>query len=135
SKSFFGHAGGMRRADFGGRLLRWSNLTVDRGRSVAGSSRLKRMIGIQHSREVWSDMRVVCALLVLLVFAPIDQGLARNFKISHQWPAETDARDRAARIFAREVEKRIPGVSIQVYPQLSLKMKAEEQFEALQAGT
>jgi TRAP-type C4-dicarboxylate transport system substrate-binding protein len=80
-------------------------------------------------------MRVVWSLLVLLVFAPIDQGLARDFKISHQWPAETDARDRAARIFAREVEKRIPGVSIQVYPQLSLKMKAEEQFEALQAGT
>jgi len=38
-------------------------------------------------------MRVVWSLLVLLVFAPIDQGLARDFKISHQWPAETDARD------------------------------------------
>ncbi len=71
----------------------------------------------------------------MLVFAPIDQGLARDFKISHQWPAETDACDRAARIFAREVEKRISSVSIQVYPQLSLKMKAEEQFKALQAGT
>ncbi len=105
------------------------------GRRIVTFEEDDRLAGVQHSREVWSDMRVVCALLVLLVFAPIDQGLARDFKISHQWPAETDARDRAARIFAREVEKRIPGVSIQVYPQLSLKMKAEEQFEALQAGT
>jgi len=79
-------------------------------------------------------MRIVCALLTLLVFAPVDQGFAREFKISHQWPAEIDARDRAARIFAKEVQARVPGVSFQIYPELALKMKAEEQFDALRSG-
>jgi TRAP-type C4-dicarboxylate transport system substrate-binding protein len=59
---------------------------------------------------------------------------SREFRISHQWPAEIDARDRAARIFAQEVEARVPGISFKIFPQLSLNMRAEEQFDALQSG-
>ena len=69
--------------------------------------------------------------LVMLIANPVS---ARELKISHQWPGGTDARDRAARLFAQEVKQRAPTVSIQVHPQLSLKIGAEEQFEALQTG-
>jgi TRAP-type transport system periplasmic protein len=79
-------------------------------------------------------MRIAWAVLALGLLATFDPVAAREFKISHQWPAEADARDRAARIFVKEVLARVPGASFQIFPQLSLKMKAEEQFEALQSG-
>jgi TRAP-type transport system periplasmic protein len=79
-------------------------------------------------------MRVTCALLAFYLLAPLDPALAREFKISHQWPAQIDARDRAVRIFVNEVQSRITGISFRIYPQLSLKMTAEEQFGALQSG-
>ena len=80
-------------------------------------------------------MRSASALLTLCLLALPDCVLAKEFKISHQWPAEVDARDRAVRIFAREAQSRLPGVSFQIHPQLSLKMKAEEQFDALRSAT
>jgi len=73
-------------------------------------------------------------VLALLAAAHPQLASAREFRISHQWPAERDARDRAARVFAREVAARLPGSSFQIYPELALKMKAEDQFEALQSG-
>ena len=79
-------------------------------------------------------MRVTCALLAFYLLAPLDPALAREFKISHQWPAQIDARDRAVRIFVKEVQSRISGMSFQIFPQLSLKMTAEEQFGAMQSG-
>ena len=74
------------------------------------------------------------ALLTWLLLASFDPLLARELKISHQWPTEIDARDRAARLFVREVQSRIPGITFQIYPELALKMKAEEQFDALRSG-
>jgi TRAP-type transport system periplasmic protein len=78
-------------------------------------------------------MRLASILLalVMLIANPVS---ARELKISHQWPGGTDARDRAARLFAQEVQQRAPSVSIQVHPQLALKIGAEEQFDALQSG-
>ncbi len=73
-------------------------------------------------------------LIALLICACPQQTTAREFKVSHQWPAERDARDQAVRVFAREVQARLPGSSFKIYPDLSLHMKAEEQFEALQSG-
>jgi TRAP-type transport system periplasmic protein len=73
-------------------------------------------------------------LIALLTFACPQQTSAREFKVSHQWPAERDARDQAVRVFAREVQARLPGASFKIYPDLSLQIKAEEQFEALQSG-
>jgi TRAP-type transport system periplasmic protein len=77
-------------------------------------------------------MRVLLVALLTLVSA--QQVSAREIRISHQWPAERDARDRAARIFAAEVTKRVPSISFTIYPNLSLNLKAEAQFDALQSG-
>ena len=79
-------------------------------------------------------MRILFVLFATLLMLSPEPALAREFKISHQWPAEIDARDRAARIFVREVQSRLPGISFQIHPQLSLKMKAEQQFDALQSA-
>jgi len=79
-------------------------------------------------------VRIAAAVIALLLaFAP-NAVLAKEFRISHQWAAEVDARDRAARVFVSEVMSRLPGASFQIYPQLTLKLKAEQQFDALQAG-
>jgi TRAP-type transport system periplasmic protein len=96
------------------------------------------MVKIGCGLEMW-NMRVGGAPWAFLLLAPLllasfDPTLAREFKISHQWPAKLDARDRAVRIFVDEVKSRLPGMSFQIYPQLSLKLKAEEQFAALQSG-
>jgi TRAP-type transport system periplasmic protein len=73
-------------------------------------------------------------LLAVLTLVLAQQVSAREIRISHQWPAERDARDRAVRIFAGEVTKRAPGISFVIYPNLSLNLKAEAQFDALQTG-
>jgi TRAP-type C4-dicarboxylate transport system substrate-binding protein len=80
-------------------------------------------------------MRLVSALFAAAVALMVDPATARDLKLSHQWPADTDARDRAARLFAQEVQLRAPGISVRIYPQLSLKIGAEEQFDALQSGS
>jgi len=88
----------------------------------------------QGPREREWVMRVAAALLALLAVVAPKCALAKEFKISHQWVAEVDARDRAARIFVSEVQSRLPEMSFQIYPQLALKLKAEQQFDALQSA-
>jgi TRAP-type C4-dicarboxylate transport system substrate-binding protein len=78
--------------------------------------------------------RMRALFLALLTLASAQQVTAREFKISHQWPAERDARDRAVRVFAAEVTRRIPDSSFKIFPDLSWKIKAEEQFDAMQSG-
>jgi TRAP-type transport system periplasmic protein len=70
---------------------------------------------------------------ILLTLCP-SPTWAKDLAISHQWVALLDARDRAARVFVQEVEARLPNVRFQIHPQLALKIKAEDQFEALQTG-
>jgi TRAP-type transport system periplasmic protein len=79
-------------------------------------------------------MRIGAALFALLTALSLTSVSAKEFNISHQWPAEVDARDRAARVFVREVEARLAGISFRIHPQLALKMKAEQQFDALQSA-
>jgi len=74
-------------------------------------------------------------LLVLSTSLWPTASSARDISISHQWAATVDARDRAARVFVQEVEARLPEMRFQIHPQLALKIKAEEQFDALQSGT
>jgi TRAP-type C4-dicarboxylate transport system substrate-binding protein len=74
------------------------------------------------------------ALLAVALLVSSEEGFAREFKISHQWPGETDARDRAARIFIQEAQSRVPEISFQIHPRLSLNVGAVEQFDALQSG-
>jgi TRAP-type C4-dicarboxylate transport system substrate-binding protein len=80
-------------------------------------------------------MRHAWVVLTVLVLASLDPVVARELRISHQWPAEIDARDRAARVFVREVQSRIPSITFQIHPLLTLNMKAEQQFDALQSGS
>ena len=80
-------------------------------------------------------MRVLAPLLVAMSLFLCASGVfARELKISHQWPEGTDARDRAARIFAQEVQARAPEITFRIYPKLALKIEAAKQFEALQSG-
>lgn len=77
-------------------------------------------------------LALLCAAVGLCLGADISQ--ARELKISHQWPDGTDARDRAARVFAKEAELRSPDVKVRIYARLSLNIPAEKQFDALQSG-
>jgi len=71
-------------------------------------------------------MRIAFAVLVMCLLTLPGETLAKELKISHQWPAETDARDRATRIFIQEVQSRAAGLSFRIHPQLNLK--AEEHM-------
>lgn len=59
---------------------------------------------------------------------------AAKIRISHQWSAQTDARDRAARIFAAEVQKRAPSVAVTVHPRSELGIGPLEQYDAMVDG-
>ncbi|KAB2849589.1 MAG: hypothetical protein F9K44_07525 [Hyphomicrobiaceae bacterium] len=72
--------------------------------------------------------------MAIVVFPPVAGAQVREFRISHQWEANVDARDRAARVFAAEVEKRVPGVKVTVHAKSSLGVKPVEQYEALLEG-
>ena len=56
-------------------------------------------------------------------------------KISHQWKANVDGRDRAARVFVKEVTKADPKLKFRIYPARSLGIKPVAQLDALQNGT
>jgi TRAP-type C4-dicarboxylate transport system substrate-binding protein len=60
---------------------------------------------------------------------------AMEIKISHQWKANTDGRDLAARLFVKEVEKADPSIKFRIYPSQSLGIKPVAQLDALQNGT
>ena len=79
-------------------------------------------------------MRILSALLVACLLSAFDTAAATELTISHQFPAETDNRDRAARLFVKEVQARVPNMAFVIHPMLSLKLKAEEQFAAVGDG-
>lgn len=60
---------------------------------------------------------------------------AQEIKISHQWKANTDARDVATRKFVEEVNKKDPSLKFRIYPGSSLNIKPVAQLDALQSGT
>lgn len=60
---------------------------------------------------------------------------AQEIRISHQFKANSDGRDRAARVFVDEVRKRDPNIKFRIYPGSSLGIKPVAQFDALQNGT
>lgn len=83
-------------------------------------------------------MKLVARLLAVSALAvattvPVVQ--AQEIKISHQFRANVDGRDRAARLFVDEVTKRDPGIKFRVYPGQSLGIKPVAQLDALQNGT
>src|SRR5262249_54601977 len=77
------------------------------------------------------SLHAVSALLVIIHLAPTP-SVAQEIRISHQWAEHTDARDRAAGVFVREVEKRTRELTPRVYPNSSLNIKPNNLLEALQ---
>lgn len=72
--------------------------------------------------------------LVLAGFAAA-AATAQEIKISHQWKANADGRDLAARVFVKEVNARDPKIQFRIYPAQSLGIKPVAQLDALQNGT
>jgi TRAP-type C4-dicarboxylate transport system substrate-binding protein len=60
---------------------------------------------------------------------------AQEIKISHQFKANADGRDLAARVFVKEVNARDPNLKFRIYPAQSLGIKPVAQLDALQNGT
>src|SRR5262245_53351048 len=60
--------------------------------------------------------------------------LAQEMRISHQWAEGTDARDRAASIFAQEAALRAPDLKFRIHPNSSLNIKPGDVLGALQEG-
>ncbi|HEY8141440.1 MAG TPA: TRAP transporter substrate-binding protein DctP [Kofleriaceae bacterium] len=60
---------------------------------------------------------------------------AQEIKISHQFKANTDGRDKATRVFVEAVNKKDPNLKFRIYPGSSLNIKPAAQLDALQAGT
>ncbi|MFM1859803.1 MAG: hypothetical protein RL133_1303 [Pseudomonadota bacterium] len=75
------------------------------------------------------------ALAVTAAFMIPQAASAMEIKISHQWKANVDGRDRAARLFVREVEKADPSFKFRIYPAQSLGIKPVAQLDAIQNGT
>lgn len=78
--------------------------------------------------------RLLVGVLLLGAACLSQQAVAREFRISHQWAADIDARDRAARVFVAEVQKRVPGITFSIHPRSALGIKPADQFDALAEG-
>jgi TRAP-type transport system periplasmic protein len=75
----------------------------------------------------------IASLVFMLVMAPASQAaLGQEIRIAHQWAEAVDGRDRAAQIFAQEVEVRFPGLKVRVTP--GSPLKPAEVLAALQTG-
>jgi TRAP-type transport system periplasmic protein len=83
---------------------------------------------------------VLCSCVMLGTFAFINisaygaSARSQELKISHQFTANVDSRDRAARVFVDELQKRAPHLAISIHPELSLKIPATEQLNAMLRG-
>ncbi len=83
-------------------------------------------------------LALVAARPALAQFPPAPTGGVRVFRLTHQFPGGTaeqgDQRDRIARRFAQELEKRTGGVlRVEIFP-ASKMMKPAEEPAALQKG-
>jgi TRAP-type C4-dicarboxylate transport system substrate-binding protein len=78
---------------------------------------------------------VLAGLFALLMSAAApEHAVAQELRISHQFHPVTDARGRAARVFAEELLLRAPELKVSVHPQLELGMSRDEQLDQLQSG-
>ena len=78
----------------------------------------------------WRTIAAFVAACALVSYAS-----AQEIKISHQFKANTDARDRATRVFVEEVNKVDPSLKFRIFPGSSLNIKPLAQLDALQAGS
>jgi TRAP-type C4-dicarboxylate transport system substrate-binding protein len=80
--------------------------------------------------RIWKVAASCAAALAL-----VSPAIAQEIKISHQFKANTDARDKATRVFVEEVNKKDPGLKFRIFPGSSLNIKPVAQLDALQAGS
>ncbi len=78
----------------------------------------------------WRTIAAFVAACALVSYAS-----AQEIKISHQFKANTDARDRATRVFVEEVNKVDQSLKFRIFPGSSLNIKPLAQLDALQAGS
>jgi TRAP-type C4-dicarboxylate transport system substrate-binding protein len=79
-------------------------------------------------------MHRLSAVFAVFVLAAAP-AVAQEIKISHQFKANTDGRDRATRLFVEEVNKRDPSLKFRIYPSQSLGIKPAAQLDAMQNGS
>ena len=75
------------------------------------------------------------AAALVASFALVTSASAQEIKISHQFKANTDARDKATRVFVEEVNKADPNLKFRIFPGSSLNIKPLAQLDALQGGS
>jgi len=82
-------------------------------------------------------LRIGAAMAVALAFAfgASAAANAQEIKISHQFKANADGRDLAARVFVEEVTRQDKNIKFRISPSSSLGIKPVAQFDALQNGT
>jgi TRAP-type C4-dicarboxylate transport system substrate-binding protein len=77
--------------------------------------------------------RIFVATIALAICAQGAQA-EQIIRISHQWAAQKDIRDRAVRLFAEEIRKQDKGFQFRFFPSNSLISDPHQQFEELQRG-
>ena len=77
---------------------------------------------------------ICCLVLVASSLPDLGMAFAQEIKISHQWAEGIDGRDRAARVFAQEVESRAKGLKLRVFPKSSLNIKPGDVLDALRSN-
>lgn len=78
---------------------------------------------------------VLIAALLAAALPTAVEAQQTEIRISHQWRQNTDARDRAARVFAEEASKLEPSLKFRIYPNRSLISDPIAQFDALTNGS
>jgi TRAP-type transport system periplasmic protein len=61
-------------------------------------------------------------------------GAEQEFRITHEFAANLDSRDRATRVFIAEAVKRAPHLKFALYPESGLKIPASRYFAAMATG-
>ena len=82
------------------------------------------------TNRIWMSVAAFAAAACVAIGA-----MAQEIKISHQFKANSDARDRATREFVDEVNRKDKSLKFRIYPGSSLNIKPVAQLDALQAGS
>jgi TRAP-type transport system periplasmic protein len=92
--------------------------------------RVWRWAGRVHHQQMFG-CTVIMVWAAMLAAAP---ARARELNLTHQWSAETDARDAAARVFTAELKRLLPATQITIHAKSKLIANPVEQYEALLDG-
>jgi TRAP-type C4-dicarboxylate transport system substrate-binding protein len=86
---------------------------------------------LRRAPRIWLVLGLGLVFAACAVPAP---ALAQELKLSHQFHPSSDARGRAARVFAEELSLRAPELKVRTFPQLELGLSRDGQLDHLQAG-